>query len=186
MGVFEEAFLVQRWLDEPDAWEETYVVEAYGQRFVFHLVALRNHSKAWCGYLGYRGDLPITDDGYRAVEACAHKGEVNGTFWPRRDPNNPGHHTTEANHTPLIPWPGYVYPGFDCSRLGDWTPDRAGNSVRPTEYRTLEYVQRCVRAMADTFVEQLDPTLAAMVELARHRAELEEDADCLVGPEPVL
>lgn len=182
MGWREEVALGTQWLREPDAWDEAYVIDAYGRRFVFHLVALRSHDMTWCGYLGYRADLPITDDGYRTVEACAHRGECTGSFGLRGDVEDP----TKAPGTLRIPWPGYVYPGFDCNHIGDWSPRTARTNVSPSDYRTLEYVQRCLRAMADAFVAQMDPALVEMLGRADAEAEDEEAADCAVGPGAIL
>lgn len=170
--------LASRWLAEPDAWDATYVVEKYGRRYVFHLVVLRNSLKAWCGYLGYRANLPVSDEGWRVVESAAHRGECTGAFRATADGRAP--------ETLRIPWPGYLYMGFDCSRIGDWTPRNAPLHLSAAMYRPLDYAQGRLHEMADIFVEQFDPLVAAMLARAQAAADAEEAADCAVGPEPLL
>lgn len=176
MGVFEEAFLTTAWEREPDAWDATVVTNQGGQQIVFHLVALRNSNLVWCGYLGYPGWLPFTDEQFRPVEACAHAGECTGSL-------------STWKGAPRAPWPGYLYPGFDCGHIGDWAPglDTLEASCRaPANYRTLDYVQDCLYEMARVFAEQVDPELVEAHRRIEATMDAEEALDWPSGPRPLL
>jgi hypothetical protein len=121
------------WDTEPNRWEDRHAG--------FPVLAVRNDTGAWCGYVGVPPGHPWRGQGYDDVDVQVHGGLTyaglcNGLIC----------------HVPREGEPAEVmWFGFDCAHAGDLVPGFThfhaleGGDV----YRTLEYVQAQARALAE-------------------------------------
>lgn len=171
------------WLTEPDKkqWQD----QATG----VPCLAVRNHSGAWCGYVGVPPGHPAHGKDYDSVDVEVHGGltfadkcaDASPDSWARlqkrlRDAVSEARQYPKgdaaqliqrctaagqdydtfveyvrAHHICHLPEPGEPddvwWFGFDCAHFGDCSP-AYDNLLRDGEYRTLEYVEHEVGALA--------------------------------------
>lgn len=118
------------WTREPDYWS------AFDEPF--HLLAIRQESGVWNGYIG----VPAVDYvGDYDLDKIKVHGGITGELR--------GIHATAAGGLP-----NYRYPGFDCDHVGDLRPRRRAAVPRAEVYRTLEFVIAELRSGAEQLVKQ--------------------------------
>lgn len=124
------------WDDEPDRWE--------GEHEGFPLLAVRNRMGAWCGYAAVPPGHPWHGRNvFRDIDADVHGGLTYGN-------------TCQGSicHVPKPGEPDDVFwVGFDCNHSGDVAPGMEavlpGYHEHFASYRTLDYVQRECRKLAE-------------------------------------
>ena len=128
------------WQDEPDKiqWKD----EITG----FPCLMVRNHSGAWCGYVGVAEGHPWFGKFYDDVEAHAHGGlTFSGHCQVEPDPARGVCHIPEPGDPDNVWWLG-----FDCSHHNDYAPASAilREIMKGCPYRDQEYVTRQVTRLA--------------------------------------
>lgn len=159
---------LSKFFDEPDFHD--------GCAFSLPYHLRRNHAKAWCGYVGIptthpyfgksygdrvpadRGSILIKDQSPISllVEGMA---EDDGMVALDVLLDCPGGITWGADHVPWGGLPNHWYFGFDCNHYNDLSPRDIiqemveGESWRTGTYRTLEFVDRACRRLAEQLME---------------------------------
>lgn len=131
------------WDDEPDK------VQWVDDATDLDCLAVRNHSGAWCGYVGLPPGHVALDHDFLYGEVSVHGGI---TYGPRPcDEEAPeGHgicHVPLPGREPDVSWVG-----FDCSHYFDLSPKDVARGWQPLDdgavYRDLPYVRVQVAEMA--------------------------------------
>jgi hypothetical protein len=126
------------WDSEPeDRWE--------GRHAGFPVLAVRNSTGNWCGYVGVPPGHPWHGR-YDDLDVNVHGGITYGA--PCQSNGGPICHVPAAGEPETVWWLG-----FDCAHWGDIVPtlrryDRPGDDGDEV-YRSLGYVQEQTRALAD-------------------------------------
>jgi len=127
------------WDGEPeDRWE--------GRHAGFPVLAVRNHSGNWCGYVGVPPGHPWFRGDSEHVDAEVHGGLTYAA--PCQSNGGPICHVPAAGEPDNVWWLG-----FDCAHWGDIIPGidrfrRPGDDGKEV-YRSLAYVQEETRRLAD-------------------------------------
>lgn len=133
------------WDGEPDRWE--------GEHEGFPILAVRNRMGAWCGYAAMPPGHPWHGkDVFREIDADVHGGLTYGA-------------ACQGNvcHVPKPGEPDNVWwLGFDCNHSGDIAPQMEelmghGYHEHYASYRTLDYVQRECRKLAEQAMAAATP-----------------------------
>jgi len=129
------------WQDEPDRVDFHHVG--------FSCMMIRNHSGAWCGYVGIPNDHPLYKVSYHDVDLSAHGGLTYSNKCQ-----------SPICHTPTQGYPEDVWWfGFDCSHAWDYTPGLVATMRRlgikrltldkVETYRDMNYVRGEVESLAN-------------------------------------
>lgn len=135
------------WQDEPD--KAQWTDEATG----LPCLAVRNHSGAWCGYVGVDENHPLFERDYDEAPVEVHGGLTYA------DHCMEGAEETAICHVPKPGEPDHVWWfGFDCAHAFDRMPEMEarlrevkGMSLEYWErgtYKTFEYVQKEIADLA--------------------------------------
>jgi hypothetical protein len=133
------------WNDEPDKIQ--WIDEATDLDCLMH----RNHSGAWCGYVGVAEGHPMFEKPYGAVDVEVNGGLTYADFCQPVDDESHG-----ICHTPFEGRPHRVWwLGFDCAHAFDLMPgtialDRRFGSIFYDDrtYRDRAYVEAQCRSLA--------------------------------------
>lgn len=105
----------------------------------------RNHSGAWCGYVGLGPDHPLHGKSYWDFDVKVHGGLTFAN--PCANTSDESHgicHVAAEGRPPHVWWFG-----FDCAHLNDETPYQYGYDFGEIKiYRDLAYVKREVESLA--------------------------------------
>lgn len=140
------------WDGEPDK------VQFVDEATKLPCLAVRNHSGAWCGYVGVPPEHKHFGKGYNDVDYDVHGGL---TFADKCQPSSDESHG--ICHVPAPGEPDHVWWfGFDCNHCDDFAPGMhfrlksLGHDFRipGEEYRTLDYVKaQCAKLAAQLITE---------------------------------
>lgn len=130
------------WQDEPDRWE--------GEHEGFPLLAVRNRMGAWCGYAAMPPGHP-----WHGAHGCAQypDADVHGGLTYGEACQGNICHVPKAGEPDNVWWLG-----FDCNHSGDIAPGMIAMEKKHgwppllehyAQYRTLKYVQRECRNLAE-------------------------------------
>lgn len=136
------------WDDEPDK------VQWVDEVTDLDCLAVRNHSGAWCGYVGLLSGHPALDHDFLYGEVSVHGGI---TYGPRPcDGEAPEGHG--ICHVPLPGRPADVeWTGFDCGHAWDIRPGtlRYYEPFDGAIYRDLAYVKAEVSKLAEQLASRV-------------------------------